>query len=693
MKTCFILLLLTATISVAAQEQNFCGTQIVSETLLKNYPELRSTYEALLQNEQNSTNYAERPQIQSAPQYTIPVVFHILHLGGLENISDAQIINQVQILNRDYQKQNPDTLQVVPAFTNNIANVGIAFELAKIDPNGNCTNGIIRHYTSKTNWDANNLSDFIYTWPRNKYLNIYIVKSLNIQATAYSFLPPIQVPPNADCIVCMHNNCGSIGTSNVNFSRVLTHEVAHWLNIPHIWGSSNQPGVTCGDDGVNDTPITKGFITCNLQNNKICNPGIEENVQNYMDYSPCKLMFTNGQAGRMISCLTGTLNSRFNISSPANLIATGITSATSNCIPYVEIAAKPSPTICLGTNLAIEAYTSNASVSSYSWWSSTGCTLNAVAGESTTASFSAAGIYTVYCSASNANGSSSASVVISVNASLASVNGSYSESFETSSVPNTWKIIHQSASPISWQVINGVASHSNSSVFVDAENATGAHVEILESPSYNFADNPSASYTFKYAYARKSANHKDIFKVQASSDCGGTFKDIYTPTSQQLASGSGEIDNTLFYPAANQWKLYNLSLHPNFIPFLSKNNVIIRYYFQEDSSGAGNRLYLDEINFSSPTGIVTSAKNNQVQISPNPTSGLLNFVLEENHTQELSIELQDLSGRVLQHQLYYHMNETGISFQIDEKIAGGIYIIKLSGLDVQVYCKISYYKA
>ena len=90
--------MLTATISVAAQEQNFCGTQIVSETLLKNYPELRSNYEALLQKEQNSTNYAERPQIQSTPQYTIPVVFHILHLGGLENISDAQIINQVHNL-------------------------------------------------------------------------------------------------------------------------------------------------------------------------------------------------------------------------------------------------------------------------------------------------------------------------------------------------------------------------------------------------------------------------------------------------------------------------------------------------------------------------------------------------------------------------------------------------------------------
>lgn len=116
------------------------------------------------------------------------MVFHILHLGGPENISDEQIYDQVRILNRDYQKLNADTAQVVSAFKDKIANVGFKFVLAGIDPEGNCTNGITRHFTSKTFWNADSLQDFTYTWPPEKYLNFYIVKSINI-APAYTFYP------------------------------------------------------------------------------------------------------------------------------------------------------------------------------------------------------------------------------------------------------------------------------------------------------------------------------------------------------------------------------------------------------------------------------------------------------------------------------------------------------------------------
>jgi hypothetical protein len=46
-------------------------------------------------------------------------------------------------------------------------------------------------------------------------------------------------------------------------SRTLTHEIGHYLNLQHTWGSTNDPNVACGDDLVDDTPITKGhFSTC-----------------------------------------------------------------------------------------------------------------------------------------------------------------------------------------------------------------------------------------------------------------------------------------------------------------------------------------------------------------------------------------------------------------------------------------------
>ena len=56
----------------------------------------------------------------------------------------------------------------------------------------------------------------------------------------------------------------------------------HWFGLPHTWGVTNAPGVACGDDFVDDTPITKGYTSCNLNNTRICDPNITENIQNYM---------------------------------------------------------------------------------------------------------------------------------------------------------------------------------------------------------------------------------------------------------------------------------------------------------------------------------------------------------------------------------------------------------------------------
>src|SRR3982750_4595750 len=102
---------------------------------------------------------------------------------------------------------------------------------------------------------------------------------------------------------------GSIGTGTPNGSRTITHEAGHWFNLKHLWGSTNQPQVACGDDNVTDTPETQGTLSCNLSLS-ICNPPIIENVQNYMDYSYCNYMFTEGQKTRMRAAATSATASR-----------------------------------------------------------------------------------------------------------------------------------------------------------------------------------------------------------------------------------------------------------------------------------------------------------------------------------------------------------------------------------------------
>lgn len=247
-----------------AQVLKQCGTDEAIKQLYTAHPELLQSF---IDNEQiyNSKINAQKG-LQSATVYTIPVVFHVLHQNGSENISDAQIIDGINILNRDMRKLNGDTINITPKFKPLASDISIVFELAKLDPQGNCTNGIDRIYTSKTNYGDDSAK--INPWPRDKYLNIWTAKALLQGWAGYAYYPSASTGPLIvhDGIMILADYIGSIGTSNVNKSRTLTHEVGHWLDLGHPWNTtiniSINVGLACGDDLVFDTPITKGHTTC-----------------------------------------------------------------------------------------------------------------------------------------------------------------------------------------------------------------------------------------------------------------------------------------------------------------------------------------------------------------------------------------------------------------------------------------------
>jgi hypothetical protein len=226
--------------------------------------------------------------------YVIPIVFHIIHNNGVENIGDEQILDAVRILNDDFNKLNTDWDNVRSEFLDRVADVGVEFRLAGKDPQGNCTNGITRTVSELTNAGDEEMKALI-VWPRNKYLNVWVAASAN-GAAGYTFRPgTAQWYPLEDGIVLQHSYTGSIGTSTVGRSRALTHEVGHWINLPHTWGDGNTPAIASNcnqDDGVTDTPNTIGWTTCNL-NGTSC--GSLDNVENYMDYSTVRRCSRTGR--------------------------------------------------------------------------------------------------------------------------------------------------------------------------------------------------------------------------------------------------------------------------------------------------------------------------------------------------------------------------------------------------------------
>lgn len=251
--------------------------------------------------------------------YTIPVVFHVLHENGPENISDAQIADAMAILNAHFDEP---TEPVEPPFDVIAADMDIAFVLASVAPDGSPTSGIDRIETPLT--DVGGTPDtYLNAWPRNRYLNIWVVRSLATPGIAYiSFLPEqADAEPCTDGVMIFHNYVGSIGTSHVGRKRTITQAIGRVLNLKRVHEEPIDGG-PCADDEVEDTPPALP----NLQCNGAVNPCAESvaNEHNFMSSPYCSNMFTLGQRARVHACLSSAVAQR-------DQLITGTISATPAC--------------------------------------------------------------------------------------------------------------------------------------------------------------------------------------------------------------------------------------------------------------------------------------------------------------------------------------------------------------------------
>lgn len=625
-------------------EEHHCGTDLQLSKVFTTHPDLKAAFEARMQQaateDRNlfNNNYSGNARTSMLPVYIVPVVFHIIHDYGVENISDAQILDQMRILNDDFRKKNADTTLVVSGFQNIIADCEIEFRLANLDPNGNCTNGIDRIASPQT-YIGDDVSK-LNPWPNTMYLNIWVVKTIQSGAAGYAYLPGTAPSASVDGIMILSDYVGSIGTGNSTRSRTLTHEVGHYLNLLHVWGWTNQPGVSCGDDGVNDTPITQGWTSCNLSNNDVCSVGIDENVQNYMEYAYCSRMFTLGQAIRMRNALNSAVGGRNNLSTITNLNATGVNNNPPVvCAPRADFSPGYSIETCAGTPITFTDLSWNGTPTSWNW-SFPGAVTSSSNVQNPIITYVNPGIYNVSLTASNAAGSNSltkTNYVRILPATPQFTNSFYSEGMENATtLANDWAIINNSGT--GWARTTTTAYSGVASMRYDNQSSSVGEIEEFISPTIDLNAIQAPICTFRMAYAQRDNTNNDRLRVLVSFNCGQTWSQRYLRLGSSLATAP---DNAFsFIPTANEWRQEVVVL--NSLPAVYTS---LRLKFEFLSDG-GNTIYIDDINMMPPAGIASpDLAVQQFSIFPNPAQENTQIAFHLDNQRQVQLQVVDLAGR------------------------------------------------
>ena len=326
--TAYCLLLLAQPATAQTNETNpanRCGTAQYEQYLQQQNPLRRQQVETLQQRIQqfSSQPLARQAQTLDETVYRIPVVVHVIHnnssnfVGGSNNpnISDAQIQDQIAVLNEDYRRL-PGTKGYNTSTISGDAR--IEFFLAQTDPQGQTTTGITRHYYDRSEFNVYGdweLASSIAYWPSNRYLNMWVVPKLNNDFLGFAKYPSaadtlkglsIDTDEKTDGLLISSQVFGRVCPSVYRYNclgRTATHEIGHWLGLFHTWGDAY-----CGDDYVSDTPPTESSYngtTCATVYSNCKGVRTQNLIENYMDYSPdnCMNMFTKGQVERMRAVL------------------------------------------------------------------------------------------------------------------------------------------------------------------------------------------------------------------------------------------------------------------------------------------------------------------------------------------------------------------------------------------------------
>ncbi len=603
----------------------------------ENFDQNRLQFEQWLERRLRSTKQDRLQRQQST--YKIPVVVHVIHngepIGTGKNISDAQILSQIAVLNKDFTRLNTDASQTPPEFQSLAGSLDVEFVLAKQDPEGFATNGIVRVQGTQSTWSINDnykIKSQSY-WPAEDYLNIWVCNLSGLLGYAQfpvSNLPGLDNSSDnrwTDGVVIAYNAFGSDDYGSFSLltkyrkGRTTTHEVGHFFGLRHTWGDDD--GECDGSDYVNDTPNQGGNSSgCPTVPQISC--GVSSMYQNFLDYTDdaCMNLFTINQVERMITVLESSprrasLLTSHGLSEPmptANDIGVReiISPLSGECssvvTPIVDVRNYGSNTV---TSTTVSLTVDGVLVESKNF------IVNLSPLASTTLNFSpiifTSGTHTVsyevvltnnVTDVSNTNNIINRSVIIPETTLLP-----ITENFN--SPPSSWQIVNPD-SKTTWQLATAPnADPSNTAMKMDFYNYEDnlGEIDLLITPVFDLTDETVALLLFDVAYARFQDDN-DGLKVVVLSNCNADVNQgtvVYDKAGATLETRSPTTNE--FVPTRDaHWRNEFIDLSA----FAGQSNLQLAFVGINDW---GNNLYLDNVT------IVTTPLNDvalKEVISPRP---------------------------------------------------------------------------
>ncbi len=694
--------------------QPTCGTDEMMRNLRIEHPELvafEAEMERQIREGMRKIDFTKAAKSTGTDQtnndafwYDIPIVIHIIHDYNNYNTSvysgdfipDDFIFEAVKEWNVVFAKKNADTADVIPPFRKWIGNPKIRLHLATVDPSGNRTHGITRRRSYLT-YRGGEQAKFD-GWPPTSYINIWFINKMgsgNSSAAAYAYYP------SAVTYIPFYDGVISLAEYMNKGSKTIPHELGHVLNLSHVWGDTNQPGVACGDDNVDDTPPTKGHspsgctagnvydTTCSRNYFKLyvdaaghldlVNYPDTNNSQNIMDYTYCDKMFTKGQVMRMRIALNSNVAGRNNLWDSTNLAATGAMLPFPDLKPIPDFAVtNPLSTSYLtknanfvfpGKDVRFTSYTTNDTVVALNWKFENGASV--ITNSSTTnftQAFNEPGWVKLTMTATG-NNTGDNSVTWDKACFVADNTGTnavgYFQEFNPEGDVNKWPSFNYYNNEFKWQMDDHGVWDNHCIMYKGYdERLTATTAPINGTPKGDFDDFYTVPFdltgyaggpcnlNFHYSGASRSsstASINDTLLVDYTINKGANWVNLAKLSKGSLCN-KGAYSTPYVPTSIMDWAPKTLPLPAaaitnyttfrfRYIPGVSANGV----------SSSGNNFYLDRVNLG-PWAAEASIVNNEqntVTVVPNPTQGDAYVLVNDAYNSKAEITVTDITGKVV----------------------------------------------